>query len=241
MMEPHLIFQMIPRKGKLWKVSMIVCIGLKINLLILRSNGHESYSRSLSSPESEHKVESGLFLDVVVTEWSSVLKLLSSEDQSLLIWGNTFLVLDLSLDSLNWVRWLDIEGDGLASQGLDEDLHSTSKSEDQVESWLLLDVVVGERPSVFKLLSSEDKSLLIGRDSLLVLDLSFDSFDWVWWLNIEGNGLACEGLDKNLHECLFLIMNSVLFRYNLNGSFWSILTYFLLSSECNRYAHMLSK
>ena len=37
----------------------------------------------------------------------------------------TFLVLDLGLDVLDGVRWLYIEGDGLASQGLDEDLHGT--------------------------------------------------------------------------------------------------------------------
>lgn len=34
-----------------------------------------------------------------------------------------FLILDLSLDSLDAVRGLDLEGDGLAREGLDEDLH----------------------------------------------------------------------------------------------------------------------
>ena len=78
-------------------------------------------------------MESGLLLDVVIGEGSSILELLSSEDESLLIWWDTFLVLDLGLDVLNGVCWLDIEGDGLSSKSLDEDLHTSSESEDQVE------------------------------------------------------------------------------------------------------------
>ena len=78
-------------------------------------------------------MESRLLLDVVVREGSAVLELLSSEDKSLLIWRDTFLVLDLGFDVLNGVSWLNVEGDGLTGKGLDEDLHTTSKSEDQVE------------------------------------------------------------------------------------------------------------
>merc|ERR1711934_181133 len=100
-------------------------------------------------------MESGLLLDVVVGEGSSILELLSSEDKSLLIWRDTFLVLDLSLDVLNGVSWLNIKGDGLTSEGLDEDLHTTSESEDEMESGLLLDVVVGEGSAVLELLTRE--------------------------------------------------------------------------------------
>ena len=78
-------------------------------------------------------MEGGLLLDVVIREGSAVLELLSSEDKSLLIWRDTFLVLDLGFDVLNGVSWLNVEGDGLTGKGLDEDLHTTSKSEDQVE------------------------------------------------------------------------------------------------------------
>ena len=73
-------------------------------------------------------------MDVVVAEGSAVFKLLSSEDEALLIWGDTFLVLDLSFDVFNRVRWLNIKGDGLTGEGLNEDLHTTTKSEDQVKS-----------------------------------------------------------------------------------------------------------
>ena len=75
---------------------------------------------------------------------------------------------------------------------------SSSESQDQMESGLLLDVVVGEGSTVLELLSSEDESLLIWWDSLLVLDLSLDILDGVCWLNIKGDGLTSEGLDENL-------------------------------------------
>merc|ERR1719163_2363794 len=110
-------------------------------------------------------MESRLLLDVVVGESSSILELLSSEDESLLIWWNTFLVLDLGLDVFNAVCWLNIEGDGLSSKSLDEDLHTTSKSKNQVEGRFFLDVVVGEGSSIFKLLTGEDKSLLVWWDT----------------------------------------------------------------------------
>ena len=75
-------------------------------------------------------MESGLFLDVVVTQCAAVFELFTGEDEALLIWGDAFLVLDLSLDVLDGVGGLDVEGDSLASQSLDEDLHSTAEAED---------------------------------------------------------------------------------------------------------------
>jgi len=59
-------------------------------------------------------MEGGLLLDVVVAEGAAVLELLSSENETLLIRWNAFLVLDLGLDVVNGVGWLDIKSDGLA-------------------------------------------------------------------------------------------------------------------------------
>jgi hypothetical protein len=59
-------------------------------------------------------------LDVVVGQSSAILELLASEDQSLLIRGNSLLVLNLGLDIVDRVRGLDLESDGLARQGLHE-------------------------------------------------------------------------------------------------------------------------
>jgi len=75
-------------------------------------------------------VEGGLLLDVVVAESASVFELLASEDEALLVRGDAFLILDFGLHVLNGVALLHIEGDGLASKGLNEDLHATTESED---------------------------------------------------------------------------------------------------------------
>ena len=58
-------------------------------------------------------MKSGLLLDVVVGESTPVLELLTSEDKTLLVWRDTFLVLNLRLDVVDGVRRLDLEGDGL--------------------------------------------------------------------------------------------------------------------------------
>ena len=156
-----------------------------------------------TTSKSEDEMESGLLLDVVVGESSAILKLLSGKDESLLVWGNTLFVLDLGLNVLDGVGGLNIKGDGLASQGLYEDLHTTSESQDEMEGGLLLDVVVGEGSTVLELLTSEDESLLIRRDTLLVLDLGLDVLNGVSGLNIQGDGFTCKGLDEDLHLFFF--------------------------------------
>jgi hypothetical protein len=80
-------------------------------------------------------------------------------------------------------------------------LHTSSESEDQVEGWFFLNVVVGEGSTVFQLLSSKDESLLIGWDTFFVLDLGFDVFNGVWWFNVKSNSLSGEGFNEDLHDC----------------------------------------
>ena len=144
-------------------------------------------------------MESRLLLDVVVAKGAAVLELLASENEALLIGRDTLLVLDLGLNVVDGVGGLDLEGDGLAGKSLDEDLHTTSETEHQVEGGLLLDVVIRKSAAVLELLAGEDEALLIGRNALLVLDLGLDIVDGVGGLNLEGDGLAGEGLHEDLH------------------------------------------
>jgi hypothetical protein len=125
--------------------------------------------------------------------------LLSSEDKSLLIWWDTFFILDFGLDIFNGVSWFNIKGDGLTSESLYEDLHTSSKSENQMESGFFLDIVVRKCSSILKLLSSKDKSLLIWWDTFLILDFSFNVLNGVCWLNVKSNGFSSKGLDEDLH------------------------------------------
>ena len=59
----------------------------------------------------------------IIARPESFVESFTSEDQPLLVRGDALLVLDLGLDVLDGVGGLDLKGDGLASEGLDEDLH----------------------------------------------------------------------------------------------------------------------
>jgi len=63
-----------------------------------------------------------------------------------------------------------------------------------------LDVIVAQCAAIFELFSREDETLLIRRDSLLILDLGFNIVDGVGVLDIEGDCFAREVLDKDLYH-----------------------------------------
>jgi hypothetical protein len=129
-------------------------------------------------------MESGLLLDVVVGKSSAILELLTSKNQSLLVRGNSLLVLNLGLDIVDGVGRLNLESDGLSSQSLDENLHTTSESENEMESGLLLNVVVRQGSTILELLTSKNQSLLVRGNSLLVLNLGLDVVDGVGGLDL---------------------------------------------------------
>merc|ERR1711959_493046 len=155
--------------------------------------------KSLATTEAQHQMERRLLLDVVVAERAPVLELLPGEDQALLVWRDTLLVLDLRLDVVDRVAGLDVERDRLPCQRLDKDLHAAAQPQHQVERGLLLDVVVAERAPVLQLLAGEDQALLVRRDPFLVLDLGLHVVDGVTRLDVERDRLPRERLDKDLH------------------------------------------
>ena len=90
------------------------------------ATGNSSYLQGRlddTTTQTEDQVQGRLLLDVVVGESSPVLELLSGEDQTLLIRRDPLLILDLGLHILDGVAGLDIQGNGLTRQSLDENLH----------------------------------------------------------------------------------------------------------------------
>ena len=77
-----------------------------------------------SAQQAEKQVQRRLLLDVVIDHHAAVLELLACEDQALLIGGDALLVRELGFDIVDGAAGLDIQGDSLAFQGLDEDLHA---------------------------------------------------------------------------------------------------------------------
>jgi len=87
-------------------------------------------------------VQGRLLLNVVIRESATILQLLAGKNQALLVRGDTLLVLNLRLYVVDGVGRLNLESDRLTREGLDEDLHSTTETQDKVEGRLLLNVVI---------------------------------------------------------------------------------------------------
>ena len=66
----------------------------------------------------------------------------------------------------------------------------------------LLDVVVGEGVATLELFISKDEVLLVRWDTLLVLNLGLNIVGSIRRLYFEGDGLARDGLYKDLHATM---------------------------------------
>ena len=86
-------------------------------------------------------------------------------------------------------------------------LISSSQPKDKMKGWLLLDVIIGEGTSIFQLFTGKDKTLLIWRNTFLVLDFGFDILNGVRGFNFKGDGLASQSFDENLHGDFFKVLN----------------------------------
>lgn len=56
-----------------------------------------------TTSEAEDEMKGGFLLNVVIRKGAAILELLAGEDQSLLIRGNSFLVLDLRLNIVDGI------------------------------------------------------------------------------------------------------------------------------------------
>merc|ERR1712093_267526 len=191
-----------------WDTFLILDLRLNIVNCVRRLNLQRN---SLSSQgldedlhtttETEDQVKSRFLLNIVVRQRTAILELLAGENETLLVRWDTLLVLNLGLNVIDGVGRFNFKSNCLSSEGLHKDLHTTTKTEDEMESGLLLDVVIRKGATVLELLACEDQALLIGWNSFLVLDLALDVVDSVRGLDLESDGLAGESLDEDLHDC----------------------------------------
>ena len=81
-----------------------------------------------------------------------------------------------------------------------KELTATSpQTEDQVQGRLFLDVVVRKSAAIFQLLACKDEPLLVRGDAFFILDLGLHVLNGVTGLHLQGDGLAGQGLHKDLH------------------------------------------
>merc|ERR1712188_176365 len=76
-----------------------------------------------TTTQTKHKVKCAFLLDVVVLECAAILELLPGKDESLLVWRDALLVLDLSLHGFDGIGAFHLKGDGLPCECLHKDLH----------------------------------------------------------------------------------------------------------------------
>ena len=72
---------------------------------------------------------------------------------------------------------------------------TTTKSQHMVKGGLLLNGVARQSTSIFQL-ANKDQSLLIRRNSFLILDLGLYIFYCIQGCNLESDGLPCQGFSQ---------------------------------------------
>jgi len=77
---------------------------------------HKNYNPSETTKEIRDKVKSALLVNIIVRKSETFLKLLASEDETLLVDPDT--LLDLRLHIVDGVRGLDLEGDRFPIEAL---------------------------------------------------------------------------------------------------------------------------
>jgi hypothetical protein len=97
---------------------------------------------SQTATNTKHKVQRAVLLYVVVRKSVVIHKLLAGEDEALPVRGDAFLLLNLRFDGVDGVGAVGHEGDGLAGESPDEDLHATTQAKHKVQRSLLLHLIV---------------------------------------------------------------------------------------------------
>ena len=103
-----------------WKSGIALTANslLAVKLLGQKSQGGIVYTTT----QTEDQMQSRFLLDVVIAQSAAIFELFSGKDETLLIRGNSLLVLNFGLNVVDGVRWLNIERDCLTREGLYEDL-----------------------------------------------------------------------------------------------------------------------
>lgn len=79
---------------------------------------------TMSAAQPQDQMQRGFFLNVVITEGTTIFELFAGKNQTLLIRWNALLVLNFRFDIVNRVGRFDIERNCLAGQGFDKNLKS---------------------------------------------------------------------------------------------------------------------
>ncbi len=94
-----------------WKTSITLATNCLITVVALSQESQRGIIYTAS--ETQDKVQRRLLLDIIIRQCASIFELFSSEDQTLLVRWDSFLILNFGLHIIDCIRWLDIKRDGL--------------------------------------------------------------------------------------------------------------------------------
>merc|ERR1712066_958406 len=77
-----------------------------------------------------------------------------------------------------------------------------------MEGRFLLDFVVSETHGILELLTGKDEASILWRDAGLVMDAACNNCDGVGGLHVQCDGLASEGLDKDLNRLFKVVWHN---------------------------------
>ena len=148
-------------------------------------------SQQNTTTQMEGKMEYRFLLDAVMRKCAAVLEPLASKDETLLARRNALRILDLCLHVVDRVRGLKLEHDDFAGKGLHKNLHATVEMKDKTKGGLFVDVIIkGCVVVVLELFASEDETLLVGGNSLFILDLGSHVIDGVRRFDLKSDRFA---------------------------------------------------
>lgn len=97
--------------GTRWKTGITLATDCLITVVALCQESQRGIIYATS--KTKDKMQRRLLLDIIIRKCASIFELLSSEDQTLLVRWNSFLILNFGLHIIDCIRWLDIKSDGL--------------------------------------------------------------------------------------------------------------------------------
>src|SRR5271170_3613270 len=79
-------------------------------------------------------------------------------------------------------------------------LLTTPQSENEMQSTLLLDIIIRESPTILELFPSKNQPLLIRWNPFFILNLTFNIVNCIRRFNFKGNSFPRQCFNENLHS-----------------------------------------
>ena len=136
-------------------------------------------------------------MDVILGQRAIVIEFIVREVQALLCWRIPGFELDLSFHVVGGVGRVDLQRDGLVVGDHDKDLErlcvTIAAANGQLQNGPVLNTVMEERAVIMEMVARIRQRLLLRRNALVGLDLSFQVFDGVRCLGFQSDWRASGG------------------------------------------------